>query len=328
MEQQAGKNIIKLLKVLNILRMYTDENKSISVKEIIDLLDQDGISCERKSVYQYIEILQDMNYDILTIKSKQNQYCLVSREFELPELKLLADAVLASKFIDEKKAKALVGKLANLTSIEEGKRLSSQQIITARPKTTNFQVYIFINTIHNAIAEKKMISFKYSEYNVHKETIQKKNGKIYKTSPLNLIWNDEKYYLLTYNEKYNSIVHYRVDKMQEVKELNTKAIPLPPHLNINAHVQQVFNMFAGTEETVTIKIHHTLIGQVIDKFGNKIKILPFDAEHSTIQEKIYVSPTFFAWIFQFGTRMQILSPANVISEMSTLLNDHLKQYQP
>jgi predicted DNA-binding transcriptional regulator YafY len=326
--EQAGKNIVKLLKVLNILRMYTDENKSISVKEIIDLLDQDGISCERKSVYQYIEILQDMNYDILTIKSKQNQYCLLSREFELPELKLLADAVLASKFIDEKKAKALVGKLAGLTSIQEGEKLTRQQIITSRPKTSNIQVYIIINSIHNAIAEKKMISFKYSEYNIHKETIQKKNGKIYKTSPLNLIWNDEKYYLLAYNEKYNSITHYRVDKMQEVKELSSKAIPLPPHLNINAHIQQVFNMYAGKEETVTIKIHHTMIGQVIDKFGTKIKMLPYDAEHSTIQEKIFVSPTFFAWIFQFGKKMQILAPANVIVEMTTSLSENMKQYQP
>src|SRR5699024_3210050 len=117
-----------------ILLEKTDEDHSITVNEIIRDLESYGTSAERKSIYSDICLLEDFGLDIICMRSKgkANRYFIGTREFEMPELKLLVDAVQSSRFITYKKSRELIKKLGSLCSVYEAKTLQRQVIVADR----------------------------------------------------------------------------------------------------------------------------------------------------------------------------------------------------
>ena len=202
---------------MKILLEKTDEEHTLTVPEMISELAKLGISAERRSIYDDIEYLKLFGIDICTKKSKTTDYFVASRDFELPELKLLVDSVQSSKFITRKKSLELISKIEKLTSEANAKKLQRQVFVTNRVKTLNERIYYNVDKIHDAIAENKQITFKYFYRDVDKKQVYRKNGELYKESPVALTWDDENYYLITYKEKYDSYVHYRVDKMENIE---------------------------------------------------------------------------------------------------------------
>lgn len=308
----AGKNQLKLLKVLEILMSKTDENHPLGVKDIMDLLEQDGISTERKSIYQYIKLLESNGVDIITDRQRQNRYFIGQRQFELPELKLLIDAVLAAKFISVKKTDVLIGKLITMASVHQSIKLKQQAILTRRPKTDNEKILLVVNDLHEALAQGCQVKFKYFDTTVHHTKRYRKDGAYYTVSPVTLLWDDDKYYLITYNPSYQKFVTYRIDKMEQLELTSIKALQVPSELDLNAHVAQIFSMFGGQGESVTLKVHQKLIDTVRETFGHHVVTLPLDAEHFTIQVDVQLSPTFYGWLFTFGDQITILNPPSVI----------------
>ncbi len=308
----AGKNQLKLLKVLEILMSKTDENHTLGVKDIIDLLEQDGISTERKSIYQYIKLLESHGVDIITDRQRENRYFIGNRQFELPELKLLIDAVLAAKFISAKKSDVLIGKLITMASVHQSIKLKQQAILTRRPKTDNEKILLVVNDLHEALAQGCQVQFKYFDTTVHHTKRYRKDGAYYTVSPVTLLWDDDKYYLITYNPSYHKFVTYRIDKMEQLELTALKSVDVPADLDLNAHVAQIFNMFGGQGEVVTLKVHHKLIDVIRETFGNNVVMLPVDAEHFSIQVEVQLSPTFYGWLFTFGSQITILNPPSVI----------------
>ena len=323
---------LKILYVLDALKK-TDEDNPITVKSILDYLALNGISAERKSVYDDLDALERFGYDIIRIKGKNSGVFLGSRQFELAELKLLVDAVQSSKFISEKKSGRLIEKLAALAGGGgQTEILKRQVIIRGRVKTQNESVFINIDHIQTAMAQDKIIKFSYYTYILEDGNIKrvhKHNGKKYIVSPWTLTWDDEYYYMLAHEEKSNMIKHFRVDKMQDITitKHERKGRLLFGVTGITGYTNSTFSMFGGTDENVRISCDNKLIGAVIDRYGSDIPILKEDDDKFVFTVKVKVSAQFFAWVFSFGNKMEIVYPENVVKQMKRSLKELCSIYK-
>ena len=145
----------KLLYLMKIMLDKTDEQHPLTIAEIITELAAYNILAKRKSIYSDLELLRQFGLDITIHRSKTTGYFIAERQFELPELKLLVDAVQSSRFITKKKSEELIEKISSLTSTEQSKMLRRQVYIADRAKTLNETVYYSIDQIHYAVNERK-----------------------------------------------------------------------------------------------------------------------------------------------------------------------------
>ena len=317
---------IKLLYLMQMFLQETDELHSLSRKDLEEKLAANGIRAERKSLYNDIETLRTFGLDILYRKEQPEGYYLASHDFELPELKLLVDAVQSSKFITEKKSSSLIKKIEGLTSRYEAKQLQRQVFVSNRIKTMNESIYYNVDKLHVAIASNWQILFQYTEWTVHKEMKLKRGGETYQMSPWALSWDDENYYLIAYDEKADMLKHFRVDKM-----LGIQVVEIPragkeefSRFDLAHYAKKTFGMFAGEEETVRIRFANHLIGVVIDRFGQDVPIREDGPEHFIARVNVAVSNQFFGWLTGLGKDAIIVSPQNVVETYRELLEGILK----
>lgn len=317
---------LKLMYLMQVLLEQTDEDHVLTVQELIEALSAFGISAERKSIYDDIDCLIQYGVDICTVKGKSNGYFVASRDFELPELKLLVDTVQSSKFITHKKSVELISKIEKLTSVHYAKKLDRQVFVSNRVKTYNEQIYYNVDRIHDAIAANKKIKFKYFELDVNKQRVYRKDGNEYLESPVALSWDDENYYMIVYKSKYSAFAHYRVDKMDAIKLTEEDSDSIPEGFDLSAYTKSVFSMFGGEETAVTLRFHNKLAGVVFDRFGNDIPIIKDGDEYFQCVLKVAVSPQFFSWVMGFGKRAKIISPEHVVEEQKKLLTELSENY--
>lgn len=322
---------MKLLYLLKILNEKTDENHRLSAKELIEELAYYDICAERKSIYDDIGCLTNFGYDIVYVKAKTDGgYYLASREFELPELKLLVDAVQASRFITQKKSKELIEKIEKLAGPYEAKKLQRQVLVAGRVKTENESIYYNVDRIHKAIQEDVPITFIYLEWNLQKELQPRKAGMQYQVSPFALTWKDENYYLIAYDEREEKIKHFRVDKMSRITDIKgrkrsgTEAFS---KLDIAEYTNKTFGMFGGEAETVTLLFPSSMIGIIIDRFGKEIDIRRRENDLISVRIKAAVSNQFFGWLSGLGGKIMILAPEKVKEDYINYLKSILHNYE-
>ena len=304
----------RILYLLRILEQFTDEEHPLTTRQLIEMLDEQyGISTYRTTIAKDITVLQEFGIDIIIIHSTQCKYFIGSRQFELPELKLLVDAVESSKFITSKKSEALISKIHMLTSSGQRKKLKRNNYVSGRIKPNNEQIYYIVDTINDAINAKKQISYQYYEYTGSKEKVLKNQGEIYTISPYHLVWNDDYYYVVGYSEKWQRIVTFRVDRIAAQPEILTAdAFPIPEGFEIAEYTKQVFYMYDGEDvTTVNLQCDNSLMKTMIDRFGEDVSTVTYNATSFQVNVKVSVSPTFFGWIFGFGGKIQILAPESV-----------------
>ncbi len=318
---------LKLLYLLKILSEKTDENNPMSMPEIIAELSRYDISAERKSIYNDLEALELFGADICTTRGKRTGYFLASRDFELPELKLLVDSVQASKFITRKKSMELITKLEKLASVHEASHLQRQVFVTNRVKTLNESIYYTVDKIYEAISKNKKIAFRYFEWTPVKKKRYRKDGRFYVETPITLSWDDENYYLITYKEKYKGFTHYRVDKMTDLKILDENRQMPDRKFDLADYAKKVFGMFGGEETVVEVKFKSDLAGVVIDRFGEQVFMHRIDNEWFSARFKVAVSPQFFGWIMSFGDRAEIVSPIEVRQSFVEQLSKIIREYK-
>lgn len=320
---------LKLLYLLKMLEEKTDEENTMTINDMIVELERYGIKAERKSIYADLEALRHYGLDITSRKSKTTDYFVASRLFELPELKLLVDAVQCSKFVTHKKSNELIKKIESLASNKQAQSLHRQVYVTNRVKTINESIYYNVDRLHAAIAENRQVSFKYFDYDVKKEKVFRKNGDKYTVSPYGLSWDDENYYLITFSTKYNGFTHYRVDRMIDIDLLDELSNPLPEKekFDVAEYTKKVFNMFGGEEVTAKIQFDNSLVNAVVDRFGKDIIIGKSDDTSFYVWIKVAVSSTFFAWISQFGNKIKVLSPETLVEQYKANMNEISAQYE-
>ena len=309
----------RLLFLLELLNRETDEEHPITVAEIISRLNAEGFTATRKTVAKDIDTLQAHGADVICNKSRQNQYFIGDREFELPELTLLVDAVQAAKFISVKQSRTLIEKLSALTSIHNADKLNRQLYVEKQVKSVNERLFYTVDILQTAIQAKRQISFHYFEYTAEKKKVLKHGGQVYKFSPYALLWNNDSYYALGYSESHGKVVKFRVDRMAAPKPVDIPAVPKPKDFRVEEYAKSVFLMFDDEIRTVTLRCENTLMKSIIDRFGTKVKTAVADDKHFTAEVEVSVSPTFFGWVVGFGGKMEIIAPSDVSARYVELL---------
>ena len=326
---------MKPLLLQRILLERTDEDHGLTVPELIALLEEEGVAAERKSVYSDLQTLADFGLDIVKRKeSGKVVYYVGARTFELPELKLLVDAVQSSRFITHKKSNQLIQKVEGFASRYQAQQLQRQVFVANRVKTMNESIYINVDKIYEAIAANRCITYRYLDWAFRDgaaggyEKQFRRQGKTYRISPWSLCWADERYYMIGFDSEAGLIKHYRVDKMLGI------ALTDEPrdgqehfeHFDMAVYTRQVFGMFGGNEQTVTLRFENRLLCVVLDRFGEDVPIRREDADTFQVRVRVAVSPQFLSWVFSFGGGARIVSPAAVADTMREQLASVMKQY--
>lgn len=317
---------LKLFYIMQMLFEQTDEEHVLGTGEIIERLAAYEIKAERKSIYDDMDKLADFGFDILQKKGRGGGYYLASRDFELAELKLLVDAVQASRFMTAKKSRELIKKLEKLASKHQAVQLQRQVFVVGRVKTANEKIYYNVDTIYKAIEDNVQISFTYLEWSLLKELTPKRKGEKYKVSPWALIWEDENYYLAAYDENALSIKHYRVDKMGDVTLLTEKRQGKEQYDKMNPaeYTKQTFGMFGGKNTDLTLQFPDRLIGVVMDRFGKETDIKKLEKDVFSARVKAAVSGQFFGWLSGLEG-VKILSPTEVKIQYMDWLKKRLEE---
>ena len=310
----GNNNKSRILYILKLLNDNTDEQHPMSITEIIDYLEKQNISAHRRTIMTDIESLEEFGVDIITIKSTQNKYFIGNREFELAEVKLLADAVESSKLITQKKSGELIRKLSSLVSKNQAAELKGQIYVDQRVKPENEEIYYTVDTIHSAINSNKQIEFKYYQYTGRKEKIFKNSGYVYCLSPYALCWSEDHYYVIGFSRKHGKISKFRVDRMVHTSMTNLESDPKPDNFDIAEYAKSVFEMFDGETKTIELKCTNDLMDVIVDRFGENVNTVGLGSNCFKAIVDISISPTFYGWVFGFGEKMSILAPVEVKNE--------------
>lgn len=319
----------KLYRLAQIMMKKTDEEHYITMPEIKEALAEYDITADRKSLYNDLRDLEILGIEV---EGEQNgnryRYHVVNRPFELPELKLLVDAIQSSKFITEKKSNSLIKKLETMVSEYDAQKLQRQVYVSGRIKAMNESIYYTVDAIHNAISENKKIRFQYFQWNVKKEMELRHGGAYYHISPWGLSWDDENYYLIGYDSDAEQIRHYRVDKMLRI-QMSKEDREGREHfkkLDMADYARKSFGMFRGEEQQVKLLVNNRMAGVIIDRFGKEVMMIPADADHFRVSVEVHVSPQFLSWIISLGDDVKIIGPEDVVERMREEIRRLSRQY--
>lgn len=307
----------RILYLYQILVQYSDSEHPISTMELIRMLKEKyDIDVNRNTIGKDLDIMDKSGLHIKMIRSTQNKYFYDGQTFNIPELKLLVDAIAASKFITERKSEVLIGKLLSLANEFGAAKLRRHLYTTGRVKSDNEKGYYIVDVINDAIDLRRKISFQYTEYNTEKQRILKNDGKPYVVSPYSLIWDGDYYYVIGFSELRNKLQTFRLDRIDKSPEiLDEPVIPMPEDFDLATYHKAVFRMYDTDKATeVTLFCENFIMRAIIDNFGLDVKIKKIDNEHFEAHVNVCTSPTFYQWVFGWNGKMKILKPESVLKE--------------
>lgn len=323
MEQKNG---LRQLHLLRYLYTQTDDSHPASTSDIAAYLEFKGFQTHRQTIASEVEMLIGSGFDIISSRSRQNQYSYGARHFELAELKMMVDAIQAARFITERKSQALIEKLAGLVSVHEAKELNRQLYTAGRVKATNESILYTVDLLYEAIVQYRRVRFQCYEFTAEKKKVLKHKGKIYEFSPYDLAWCNDIYYVFGFSENHKKVVKFRVDRIYKPEILQKEIYPKPEDYDLPAYIRRTFSMYDTETYTVELKCENSLMKAVIDRFGEDVPTRPFGCAHFIATAEVSVSPTFFAWVFTFGGKIQIMSPKDVVEDFTTQLNQVLNAH--
>ena len=317
---------LKIFYILDYLQKNSHQEHPVRAAELQDMLSQQhNIACERKTIYSDIAALQDYGVDIVSLPGKGGGYYIASRNFELPELKLLIDAVLSSKFLTEKKSRELIEKLCSQCSVYDARLMRRDVLVSGRVKSMNETIYYNVDAIQDAIAENRQIRFRYFDFDLNRE--RKYRDREYLASPYGLCQDNENCYLLAHSPRHGA-TSYRVDRMSDIQILEEPRIPCPELTGkaLNQYANRLFQMYSGETADVKLRFHRSLVNVVIDRFGRDILLIPDGEEHFVFTVNLAVSPMFLSWVIGFGSKAKILYPQSVVDACKAMCQEALAQY--
>ena len=317
---------LKIFYILDYLQRYSHEKHPIRAAELIDMLDrQKGILCERKTIYSDIAALQDYGVDIVSIPGKNGGYYIASRNFELPELKLLIDAVQSSRFLTEKKSRELIEKLCNQCSVHDARLMRRDVLVSGRVKNMNETIYYNVDAIQEAIAQNCQITFRYFDWGIDGKRHYRDRS--YEASPYGLCQDHENCYLLALSPRHG-VTSYRVDRMSDIQLTGNVRTPCPELTGkaLIEHANRLFQMYSGETTDVKLRFHRSLVNVVIDRFGRETMLIPDGDEHFVFTVNVAVSPMFLSWVIGFGNKAKVLHPQSVIDACRKMCLEALEQY--
>lgn len=318
---------LRLLYICRYLIRHSDPDHPISTPELLKYLKEEhNMVVNRTTLPNDFAMMEKAGIHFEVIKSRQNKYYYDDRLFDVAELKLLADAVASSKFITEKKSKALIGKLMKLTSEYNAEKLRRHITVEGRVKSENEKAFYILDRINEAIEKGCKISFQYADYNIRKRKVIRNDGEFYIVSPYALVWEGDYYYMIGYCDNRKHMRNFRIDRIYRIPSLLTEAkcVPQPGDFHLAEYMQKTFRMYGG-DETATVELlcEANLMNAIIDHFGMNVRTKEADDQHFTAKVTVSLSPTFYRWIFGWNGAVKILGPEKVNKEYKAMLRNAL-----
>lgn len=318
---------LKIFYILDYLQKNSHQDHPVRASELIAMLDrQHNIMCDRKTVYSDIAALQAYGVDIISLPGKNGGYYVATRNFELPELKLLIDAVQSSRYLTEKKSRELIEKLCSQCNEHDAKLMRRDVLVSGRVKSMNETIYYNVDSIQEAISQNRQIRFHYFDWGIDGKRHYR--DKDYEASPYGLCQDNENCYLLALSPRHG-VTSYRVDRMSSIQLCDSARVPCPELTGkaLSEYAGKRFEMFAGDMVAVKMRFHKDLVNVVMDRFDrNTIMLIPDGTEHFVFTANVAVSPMFLSWIIGFGTKAKILYPQSVADACRNLCREVMEQY--
>ena len=317
---------IKILYILDYLQKNSHQDHPVRASELMEMLERHNILCDRKTIYSDISVLQDFGIDILRVTGRNGGYYIASRNFQLPELKLLIDAVQSSRFLTEKKSRELIEKLCAQCNEQDARLVRRDVYVSGRVKSMNETIYYNVDAIQEAIAQNRQIGFRYFDWGIDGKRVYRQ--KSYTASPYGLCQDNENCYLLALSPRHG-ITSYRVARMSDITLTGEKRVPCPELTGkkLTDYANRLFGMYSGDTVAVKLRFHRDLSNVVIDRFGKDTMLIPDGDDHFVFTVQVAVSPLFLSWVIGFGSKAQILYPQSVIDECRALCKEVLGQYE-
>lgn len=326
-------NKIKLLFLHDIFTRQTDKNHVYSANELCDLLSEYGISCERKSIYSDIDALKEYGMDIVNVRSPKRGYYLNERKFDIAEVRLLIDAVQAAKFISSRKTKALIYKIGSLLSEFQEEELREQIYVESSFKSEKEDLYDIIKSLDDAIKRSKQVQITYAKRKLENRYLKKSEGKVFIVNPYSLLWSNDHYYLVCNNDKYNNLMHLRLDRISQVKILDkqakhfSKVSKYTDKFDTADYSNKIFNMFTGESGEVELCCDNRLIDDILERFGDEIPLKIYDENHFVFKADVELSSGLVSWIMQFGSDIKVLAPKQLSDALIEKSREILSVYE-
>ena len=317
---------LKILYLAQYLQERSDEDHPVGIGDMIAYLESLDIPAERKAIYDDLELLRSFGMDVVHVRGKSHGYYLGQRTFELPELKLLIDVVQASPFLTAKKSMELIRKLESLASSAQAGSLRRQVYVLNRVKTHNEQLYYNIDGIHQAIRDDRQVRFRYFDWSADGGRRYRREGAFYQESPVALCV-DRNYYLITYRPEEGKYIHFRVDRMSDLRTAEEARAPLPPGFDLASYVRTIFDMHSGERQWVTLELAPSLLNVAMDRFGQEAQYREGDSGAVVVTAQVEVSPTFLSWVLCFGGQAKILEPPSAREALQALAREALARYE-
>ncbi len=317
---------LKIFYILDYLQKNSHEGHPVRAAELISMLNNShNILCDRKTIYSDVAALQDYGVDIVSLPGKYGGYYIASRNFELPELKLLIDAVQSSRYLTEKKSRELIEKLCNQCNEHDASLMKRNVLVSGRVKTMNETIYYNVDAIQEAISRNKQIRFRYFDWDFGGK--RRYREKPYVASPYGLCQDNEFCYLLALSERHG-ITSYRVDRMADIQPIDDNRLPCPELTGkaLHEHANKLFQMFSGDTTNVKLRFHRSLMNVVIDRFGKDTMLIPEGNDYFNFTVNVAVSPMFLSWVIGFGEKAKVLYPESVVQQVKDLCMETLNQY--
>ena len=329
---KSNKQKLRILYIVDILASKSDEDHLLSANDIIRYLKEDyGIECERKTVYDCIDCLNEYGYEIIKSQSPRG-YFMTPYYFEPAELRLLIDAVQSADFISAKKTKSLIKKFSSFASEYQYKRIEKQVYIDNRNKCANENLFIIIDILSSAISSRKQVEVIYRKRKIVDGKTARYEEKTMIINPYALIWSDDHYYLVGNYSKYDNLIHLRIDRLKSVKVLDaysrhfSEVSPYQTFFDIADYSNKHLSMFSGDIKPVEMICNNSMIEHFIDQFGEKVSMKPYDDEHFISKIDVAVTDGLVAWIMQYGNKVKVRSPKELKNMIIDKTNSILAMY--
>ena len=316
-----------VLALLKILEEHSDEEHILTQPELLNLIQTIyNVSLDRRTLYKNIEMLQDFGYDISTYSENGKGYYLRERDFETSHINILCNAIHSSTFIPPRSSKELIDKLLNTQSKYFKNDYRTTVFMENKDKKENKEFFLNVEIITEAIKTRKPISFNYTQYNLKKELVNRRE-EIYKISPHYMVYKGEKVYLIGKSDHHDDLTHFRIDKMKNVKIIkNERYIRLAKNEDPYEYAKTKIYMYHGEDIKVVLRCDNTILDDIIDIFGKEIRLEKvddnkFDAYVKTSKQgMIYLA-------LQYINYMEVLEPKNIRNEVKEALKEAQKKYK-
>lgn len=324
---------IKTLLILKYLKKYSDEDNPLSTTSLIELLNNDGVSCERKSIYADIKALNEIGCNVISVTSPKRGFYLASRDFEEAEIRLLIDAVNSAGFITPGKSESLINKLKSQLSDNQAGKITSQVFCESVNKCDNEDIYVIIDKLDEAIHKKEKVKFQYKTRNIDKQNKKSYTTKTFVVSPYALIWKNDRYYLVCNKESHDNLMNLRIDRIRKIEILKCPSRKVSECSEYNDifdvadYSSKMFNMFSGAVDNVKLVCELDLREAILDRFGAKIALNAVDINHFETEVSAAVSDGFVSWLMQFGDRIKVVSPDYLVKAVEDKAKAIFSVYQ-